>query len=104
MSRNDGQKLSVAVPNFVSTLSSLSKNMGYASELESENLAERSNAVDAKNGFVQSVNDLAVRTFVPNVISSKGSFGKRMFRLQDHSKCVDPILIIGKFFTLWAFV
>lgn len=69
--------------------------MGYENKIEN---LEDPNVVDSKNVFIKYVNDLAVKTFVPNVNASNGSFGKRTFRLKaskDHLRYVDPILIIG---------
>lgn len=70
--------------------------MGYKTKIGT--VDERDITADSKNIFVKSVNDWAVKTFVPNVFSSGNSSGKRMFRLKatdNHSKYVDPILIIG---------
>lgn len=68
--------------------------MGYKSGIEN---VEQQNVADPKDSFIKLANDLAVTTFVPNVIASNGSFGRRMFRLKatKNLNYVDPILIIG---------
>lgn len=82
----------------MSTLTSLSKGLGYKTEIRNENLDEYYDEADPKKLFVKSVNASAVSTFTPSIIVSKGAFGKRMVRLKatkDHANYVDPILIIG---------
>lgn len=67
--------------------------MGYEGGIEN---VEQQN--DTKDSFIKFANNLAASTYVPNVIASNGSFGRRMFRLKatnNHLNYVDPILIIG---------
>lgn len=97
MIRNDGKKQVVSIQNFMSTLAALSKQLGYETEHE---IFRRciDNEDDPKQIFIKSTNALAVSTFTPNVIVSRGSFGKRMLRLKatnEHANYDDPILIIG---------
>lgn len=100
MTRNAGGKPSVSVENFLSSLSLLSNELGYSTESGNhKNVTEDcNNTMDEKNIFIKSVNDLAAKTFAPNVIESNGSFGKRMFRINSseaYLNYADPILIIG---------
>lgn len=91
MTRNDGKRNSVSIDNFVSSL----KLMGYGSDFVHESIEE---PADAKNVFIKTVTDSTIKTFTSNVITSNGSFGRRMFRLkssENHSNYTDPILIIG---------